>query len=196
MTVGDPWSTYCNPNVPIAPGAKAVHHIEERDLLGHPHPDEVLANFEDGADYIIAHNLKFELNFVTPSVPTICTLKCARQLIPDAKQHTNQYLRYFLDLPVEREKATPAHAAGPDTYVTAHLLKHLLMISAKMGGDFVGRLVEISNSMMLVTIPFGKYRGMKFSEIARIDRKYMIWMRDNTTEAEVRATAEHWLNQR
>ncbi len=236
MSVGDPWSTYCNPNVPIAPGAKAVHHIEERDLFGHPHPVEVLVTIEGGnvpmslasldhCDYIVAHNLKFEENFFTASVPTICTLKCARNLVPEAKQHTNQFLRYFLDLPVERAKATPAHAAGPDTYVTAHLLKHLLMLSAKMGGDFVGRLVEMTKSQNLRSIPFGKYRGMtsegrlveseprisgdskilrsipfgkykgmSFEEIARIDRKYLRWVYENTNEAGVKAAAEKWLN--
>lgn len=196
MSVDDWHAQLTNPMMTIDPGAKAVNHIEERDLIGKPHPDTVLPTLNIGADFIVAHNLRFEANFFKTQLPTICTLKCARALIPEASKHTNQYLRYFLDLPVERGKAEPPHRAGPDSYVTAYLLKHLLMLSVQQGGDFVNRLVKITNEAQLLThIRFGKYAGQTFEEIAYADRRYLLWIVNNDrAEPDVKNTAQHWLN--
>jgi hypothetical protein len=54
------------------------------------------------------------------------------------------------------------------------------MLSAKMGGDFVGRLVQISSGVQLPTvIRFGKYKGQTFQQLAIEDPKYLRWIIGN-----------------
>jgi exodeoxyribonuclease X len=182
MNVGETYSELLNPGVPIQIGAKAVHHITEKMLEGKRHPTQVLSSLQQGVDFLVAHNLKFEDAFHQRTIPGICTLKCARELIPEAPGHKLQELRYYLEehLDLDPTRCDPPHRAGPDTYVTAHLLKHLFMLSAKMGGDFVGRLVQISSGVQLPTvIRFGKYKGQTFQQLAIEDPKYLRWIIGN-----------------
>lgn len=186
-------SMLLNPNVPIQTGAKAIHHIDETDLVCAPHPDTILPFLDDNADYIVAHNAKFEKAFIQSSLPWICTMKCAQQLVLDASSYSNQFLRYHLALPLDRDQASPPHRAGPDTYVTAHLLKALLMRAAQqVPGDFIGQMIKWSNEQQLLkTVSFGKYRGMAWSDVPH---DYLRWILTNDrAEEDVRHTARHYL---
>lgn len=195
MSIAQTWAKLCDPGYPIEIGAKATHHITEDELKGHPHPDTIIQDLDLNADYVVAHNLKFEQSFYQPSIPGICTLKCARVLAPEAPGYKNQELRYYFNLQLDKQRADPPHRAGPDTYVTAHILLELLKLSAKMGGDFVSRLVQITNEInMLKTIPFGKYRGRTFQDISVADPGYLRWIVSNPqAEPEVLKTAKHFL---
>jgi exodeoxyribonuclease X len=192
MKVGETTSFLVNPGIPSEPGALAVHRIKDSELIGKPRPETVLRSIEDGADYIVAHNLKFEEAFASFELPTICTLKCARQMI-DAPTYKNAALMYHLNLELDEARTYPAHRAGPDTYITAHILLHLLKLSAQMGGDFVGRLVDITNKLQLLkTVSFGKHKGLLW---CNVPHDYLRWVLSNDkAEPDVKHTAEYYLN--
>jgi exodeoxyribonuclease X len=182
------WLT--NPGISINYEAMAVHHITEEMIEGKPHPRELLATLDRGAHYIVAHNAKFEQQFYSSPLPWVCTMKAAQQYITDAPSHKNQVLRYFLALDCDEERASPAHRAGPDTYVTAHLLRNLLMM-----GITPEKLAEaLSYRKLLEECMFGKHKGKLWS---MVPTDYMLYLLNNQNpDDNVRYTMEHWLKQR
>jgi exodeoxyribonuclease X len=195
--IGNLWRSFANPRGPIPPDVKAVHHILEEELAGAPSLRDLWPLFWDGcgpADIIAAHNAGFEKHFHSgDGRPWIDTYKCALTLWPDAPAHSNQTLRYWLDLDrsasFDRAIAMPPHRALPDAYVTAHLLVRMLAECS------VSDLVTISGKPALLSkLTFGKHRGMKFSEVP-ID--YLQWIRDKSDlNEDVKFSAAHWLQAR
>ena len=93
-------------------------------------------------------------------VPLICSYKAALRIWPHAPGHSNQVLRYWLKLPLEPERAFPAHRALPDAYVTAHLLR-LQLNSASLDD-----LITWSQQPALLTnVTFGKHRGLQWTDV-------------------------------
>lgn len=196
ITITDPQSQLCNPGIPIELGAMAVHHIRQHEIEGMPHPSEVLPKL-DGANFYVAHNAKFERGFWKAPVPWICTMRVAQQLYPQAESFKNQFLRYMFDLQLEERYAKSAHRAGDDSYVTAHLLLHMIKFCLKnpqaVGGNFIEAMLRWSNeAQLLKTVSFGKHKGEKWSEVPR---NYLVWVIGNTQDDDVRKTAQHYLNQ-
>jgi len=161
----------------IPPETMAVHHITPADF----EPDTPVCTQDrlqqavwggEHPDGLVAHNCQFEQlligNDVTGSLPWICTYKVALRVWPEAPRHSNQVLRYWRNLSLDRELAMPPHRAGPDAYVTAHILVDLLKFAS------VDQMIEWTKApKFLPTIPFGKHRGLKWDE-APID--YLQWM--------------------
>ena len=161
----------------IPSSVSAIHHITAADipadapvasperlreaLLAHPAPD-----------ILGAHNCAFERRFIGPladgGLPWICSLRSAQRVWPRAPSHSNQGLRQWRGLALDPAFATPAHRAGPDAYVTAHLLAELLAAAP------IERLIAWSGEPRpLAAIPFGKHRGLAWTA-APLD--YLEWM--------------------
>jgi exodeoxyribonuclease X len=191
----------------IDPAAKATHGIWEDDLPLLPLDSLELLSFlqcEQGTtrqfDYLVAHNAEFErqmlaaYNFLPGArPPLICTMKVARRVWPRAEKHTLPFLRYYTNL--ERGKrdyrCDPAHAAGPDTWLTA-------MLFAEMFSNFHVGVEE----MRAFTIqpefhafcPLGKYKGREWSEV---DKGYLAWIiRAPDMEEGIKTAAKLELNSR
>lgn len=194
-TVEGPFATLHNPGMPIELGAMAVHHIQDKDVANATHPQTKLDNLHADADYMVAHNAAFEMKFYVPPIPMLCTLKIAYRLYPDAPQHTNQVLRYYLglnDLP--EEKCMPAHRAGPDTYTTARVfLEMLKKISAtKVPLDELVRWSAEPPHMP--RCPIGQHRGKPWAEV---DSGFLNWMlKQPTMEADLKFNARRALRER
>lgn len=195
MEVGATISHVTNPGIPCEIGARAVHHISDSEIRDAPHPAKIIEEMLHGADFFAAHNIRFELGFVKIDKPTICTFRCARLLLPEAKGYKNQELRYYLDLDLPLDRCDPPHRAGPDSFVTAHVLRQLLIRSAKQGGAFVDRLVQITNEKQLLThFTFGKYKGQTFQQVAKSNPGYLEWiLQQERGEEDVKYTAKYWL---
>lgn len=139
--VGAPRSRLCGVDA-IPPEVRAVHHITMAEVADAPHFDEAeVHNPEVDVSVLAAHNLDFEDKFIpSRALPGICTLKAALRVWPDAPNHKNGTLRYWLEdrglLALDHEMAMPPHRAGPDAYVTAHILKALFEAGAT-GKDMV-----------------------------------------------------------
>lgn len=187
----DAGSALVDPGRPIPPEAMAVHHIRDADVAGAPTKEEAFARLMEGADVFAAHNAAFERQFFGGGdKPWICTLKAARRVWPEAPGHGNQVLRYWLDLAAAPDRASPAHRAGPDAYVTALLLNALIAKGVTID-DLIRWTGEPS---LLPRITFGKHRGLKWSE-APID--YLDWIVGKSEmDEDVKFTARHELKRR
>lgn len=130
--VHDPRTILFRPNQPVPPGARAVHHISDRELADAQPTDvtaiEAFIRGGGAAEAYAAHHAEFERSFLGElgSASWICTAKAARRAWPQAPGFSNQVLRYWLELDLDPLRGLPAHRAGPDAYVTAHILVQLL----------------------------------------------------------------------
>lgn len=190
----DKWTSLACPRGRVSPAARAAHHITDDELLNAPQARELwelfFADLSDD-DILVAHKADFERNFVR-DVPYrwIDTFKVARVVWPDAPNHQNQTLRYWLDLPVDAEMAWPPHRALPDAYVTAHLFVRM------MREKTVAEMLTISSFPELNhKITFGaKHKGKLYSETPS---DYLEWIRDKSEMDEsTKFSAKYWLQKR
>lgn len=191
--ISNGWRSFARPRGPIPAVTKAVHHITDDEVRNAPDARELWDAFYDGCaetDVLVAHNAKFEMHFhAGDGRPWIDTYKVARVVWPDAPTHSNQGLRYWLDLAVNPAEATPPHRALPDAYVTAHLFVRLL---AEKTPD---EMILISKyPALLKVMNFGKHRGTTF-EAAPVD--YLEWIRDKSEmDEDTKFSARYWLQKR
>lgn len=178
-----------NPKRPIPPEASAVHHLTDADLADAPLIGEVWPLYfgTDAPAVLCAHNSAFEESYIPGK--WACTFKAALRMWPDAPEHKNQTLRYWLGLDgqpgFDRSIANLAHRAGPDAYVTAWILRELLK-SASIE-DIIAWAKEPG---VRPRITIGKkWKGAKWSEP---DDSYLLWLRDgqHTLDADWRHGAK------
>lgn len=195
VLTGTAWRSFCRPRGPISPATRAVHHISPEDVADAPQARELWDEFLSGdeePDYLVAHKADFEKHF-TPDigVPWIDTYKVARIVWPDAPGHSNQALRYGLELPCVMAYADPPHRALPDAYVTAHLFARLLDHKTP------DEMIKISEyPALLKAMNFGKYfgKGMTFEQCSADDPQYLRWIIDKSDMDEDRKfSARYWL---
>lgn len=191
------WSSLVKPDVPCSYGARATHHILDRELEGAPSILDLLDNgnltvFDEGA--VAAHNAEFDVRLLRQSGcqldnPVICTWRCARQLWPEAPGFSNQVLRYWLGLDDKygdlNLEGLPPHRALADTLVTSRLVMEMLKLK------YDHELVELTKAPILIkTVGFGKHRGVEF---ANVPRDYLRWLVGQDFDADTLYTAQHWL---
>jgi exodeoxyribonuclease X len=146
----------------LPPQVRAIHHITAAEVAGLAPFDPLALHAEcvdDGVSVIACHNLEFDQQFLgVTSTPALCTYKAALRIWPDAPSHSNACLRYWLGdqglLALDDAKAMPPHRAGPDAYVTAHVLKALLQVTT------ANQMVRwAAEPRLLPRITFGKHKG-------------------------------------
>lgn len=176
---------------------RAVHHIGPKDVADAPPilPSTVRAMLYDGDPFcLVAHKASFEQTFLGPYLNPdqhwICTFKAAKRQWPHYESHSNQALRYerdFDDLP--DEWAMPPHRAGPDTYVTAHILMSLLQVQR------VSRLVSWTMMPEFFPVcPIGKHKGQPWADLPY---DYLQWMvRAQEMEPDLKAAARDEMDRR
>ena len=183
------------PPCPIPAEARAVHHISDQDVA-HAEPWETVcstyfnrANCSDLVAFA-AHNAAFDQQWLPSdllsNLPLICTYKAAVHIWPDAPRHTNQVLRYWLDLKLDRSLADRAHRALPDAYVTAHLLREILKHAS------IEELIRwTSEPVLLSKATFGKHRGQNWKDVPP---DYLQWiLRQQGMDEDVVHTARYYL---
>lgn len=194
--VEEPVSYLCGVlNIPAE--TRAIHNITMAEVQDKEFFDAI--KLIEGASHcavIAAHNYAFEEQWlqVEGIMPAICTLKAALRVWPDAPAHSNGVLRYWLEdkglLTLDHETAMPPHRAGPDAYVTAHILKALLQTGAT-GKDMVAWTRE---PRLLPTCPIGKFRGKPWAEV---EAGFLNWMlAQPTMEPDLKWNAQRELDRR
>jgi exodeoxyribonuclease X len=177
LRIEPPMSRLYKPLHGIPPETMAIHHITPADFNEYTPvcTEERLSMAVWGGtkpDLLVAHNCAFERKFIgdtiTRNLPWICTFKVALRVWPEAPRHTNQVLRYWKAITLDRTLAMPPHRAGPDAWVTAHILVELL--KAASISDMVSWTAQ---PPLYPTIPIGRYRGRPWSE-APTD--YLEWL--------------------
>ncbi len=175
------FSSLVNPERPIPPQSSGVHHITDKMVQDAPTWDKLLPELQthiEKTHVLVAHNAAFDRSFLPDfGKPWLCTYRLARHLWPDAPDHKNQTLRYWLGLEFEAD----AHSAAGDTLVTAHVLLYLLQAYREKGLlSTIGKLIEYANSPIeVIKMPFGKYFGVPLSEIP-VD--YLQWVLNNMND--------------
>lgn len=164
------WRTFVQPTTEMSLEALATHHITvaEANDSGIPWADAERILNKTALTVFVAHNADFEKVFFNPDGSRwIDTWKVALRLWPDAPRHTNQVLRYFLELEVG-VRAMPPHRALPDAWVTAHILMRAFESAT------IDQMIQWSDEPAYLTkLSFGKHRGKKFSEVPR---DYLQWL--------------------
>jgi len=184
-------TSFIKPPIPIPPETSAVHHITDADVAGAESWGATQMKLRDlceGPTTFIAHNAKYEQDILKDTfnglnVKWICTYKCALRIWPDAPNHKNETLRYWLGLQfLGRGWDQQAHSAGHDANVTYHIFLRLKEQST------IEQLVEWSSlPALLPTIPFGKHRGSKWSEVP-VD--YLTWiLKQGDMDADIKYNA-------
>lgn len=192
ITISEWKNQLLNPGRPIEIAAMAIHHITEDDIKDMPDPDPFIASLCADPDIMVAHNAKFEQEFVkVPGLVWLCTLKAAYRLVPKSPNHQNQTLRYYLKTPVDATLCQPSHRAGPDSYVTAHTLAKLMTA----GPGVVQRMIHwTSKPPLMPTCPIGKQRGKPWAEV---DHGFLVWMmKQPSMEDDLKYNAHRELNRR
>lgn len=162
----------------IPPETRAIHHITMAEVAAAVASPFDPVRFVEHASHcgaLVAHNMEFENRWLAADgvIPLICTYKAALRVWPDAPSHSNSVLRYWLEdqglLSLNHALAMPPHRAGPDAYVTAHILKALFEAGAT-GKDMI---VWTREPRLLPTCPIGKFRGKPWAEV---DAGFLNWM--------------------
>lgn len=181
----------------IPPETRAVHHITLAEVAGLPPFDPIAALEVAGHCAVIAaHNMAFEEQWlqIEGMAPKLCTYKAALRVWPNAPSHSNSVLRYWLEdqglLSLDHDTAMPPHRAGPDAYVTAHILKALFAAGAT-GKEMVAWTQE---PRLLPKCPIGKFRGQPWADV---EAGFLAWMLNQPTmEADLKWNAQRELDRR
>lgn len=192
--ISDPVSWLCGTDH-IPPENRAVHHITVAELAGlEPFNDHSKTEIIGGCYGIVAHNSAFEISFLgDPGIPVICTYKSALRIWPDAPSHSNAALAYWLEdaglITFDHAKIVPTHRAGPDAYVTAHILKALFNAGAT-GKQMVAWTKE---PRLLPRITFGKHKGTEWKDAPS---SYLAWMIGSDMEDDFKWNARREIERR
>lgn len=196
---GTVWETLCDPGRPIPPEARAVHHISDAMVKGFPEPSIALVRMMRhldavlGSDMVfVAHNAQFDRGMLRKLVPDIdarhwiCTYRCAMHVWDNAPGHSNQVLRYWLNLPVVPPITLAPHRAAYDAIITEGILRELLKV--KSYDDLIRMTAE---PVILTKVRFGKYKGYLWADVPR---DYLQWAaKQQDMDADVRHTVAHHL---
>lgn len=191
------------PTVPIQPDARASHHITDDELVhGRSHADAwrfIDDNLLPETPWVF-HNATFDMRMLRqtwphiPIPPVICTWRCSLHLWPDAPSHSNQALRYWLDLPIDAAvcrtcgQGPHAHRAPFDAQVTLALVERMVSL-----GHTIDDLVQMSGQpVVLHRVRFGKHEGELWQDVPR---DYLNWiLRQGDFDEDVRHTAHHYFH--
>lgn len=165
---GNEMTTLVNPGVPLPATASAVHHITDDMVADAIDIISALKMFE-GAPIYCAHNARFDQQFIPFQAHWICTYKVAIKLWPEAPAHTNQALRYWLNLgaiPMSAEMLP--HRALFDVKTTA------IIFERAMNDLTVAQMVAISRDpALLPRFSFGQHVGVPLEDVPA---SYLDWI--------------------
>ena len=196
VQIGETHSLLFKPREKLTADNIAVHHLTPPMLADWPHCEEhdLLAVAKSGEpQFLIAANADFERKWITPEMTGetrwICTVKTAGRIYPEAPSHSNQAMRYFLELDLPEARAMPPHRAGPDSFVTAHILANFLQTERVL--DLVKWTFE---PKYLPVCPLHKHKGTPWPAVPY---DYLLWIiRTTDLDADVRHAADMEMERR
>lgn len=162
------------PTVPIQYGAMAVHGITEDMVKNAPSIEEFMAGAGGSLGgpeaVLVAHNAPFDIRYFAPFMAepkTICTLRCARILYPEAENHKLTTLKFWLGLNGDHDRA---HTADEDVAVLLQFIKRMCFDHNLTLAD----LFEVqARKRKIETMPFGKHKGVALKDLPK---SYVSWM--------------------
>lgn len=168
--VHKPWSAIVVPTTAMDVEARAVHHITDLEALAGWMPTTAFAALMNGTgeeghgrpDYFVAHHADGDKEyFGGGDIPMVCSWKASCRVFMDAPSQKLQVLRYYLGLDLPPALALPAHRAGPDSFVLAHVFARML----EQGTPIEDMLRWSKGAALMPRFPLGDYRGKKWDEV-------------------------------
>lgn len=180
-----PWSKLFRPTQPMTSDVLAVHHLTNAMLAEfEPCTEADLCEVVGDAQFVVAAMSAFEAQWITPpeGVRWICTVKAAARIYPDAPSAGNQAMRYELGLELDPAVAMPPHRAGPDAFVTAHILAEFLKT------ERVSHLAAWTlQPRWMPRCPLNKHKGKPWADVPS---DYLVWVTTKATEMD--PDTKHW----
>lgn len=176
------------PPIPIEIDAMAVSHITnkmvaDKEAFLDSAMYKNLAEIFSLEHILVAHNASFDVEMLRREnlkvERTIDTFKLAQHLDMEAQilKYAMQYLRYYHNLEV---LDAPAHNALGDIRVLEKLFDHYfekMLENNKNEEKVIAEMLSISARPVLIKkFNFGKYLGIKISDVARRDQGYLQWL--------------------
>jgi exodeoxyribonuclease X len=192
------FSSLVNPGRPIPASASGVHHIRTSDVADAPTRTqalEALLHFVQPARCFVAHNAEFDRSFLPELADRrwICTMRLARHLWPEADDHKNQTLRYWLPIDETPLLGVEMHRAEADTRVTGQIFLRVVNdYRERFGSVTLGALQRLCWSPIPMTVmPRGTRKGTPIAELPESDISY--WLGREDTEPDLRWNLEQEL---
>lgn len=202
--VGSTLDMMVKPKAAISPETSAIHNIIDADVRHAQTWDELIENESFRSSFLpgeaiafCAHNIEMERSLLTHfvDVPWICTYKVAMRLWPDMPSHSNNSVRYHLNPNgLRRDTAHPVHRAGPDSYITAFILKEALN-----SGYYWQTLARWSaEPAMIPRCKIGEqYRnGGRGTPWAQVETSMLHWILGKDFGEDIKHTVRYHLEQR
>lgn len=168
------YGSLINPQKPIQFGAMSVHGITEAMVADAPTIEQFMADagypLAGPVTILTAHKASYDIEFFGPWMDqqdTLCTLKCAQRIYPDAENHKLGTLRCMLGLDGDTRKA---HSAQEDVSVLIQLAQRMCQDAET---DLYG-LIELQNRPNPnLKMTFGKHRGTPLKDLPA---NYIFWL--------------------
>ena len=168
------YGSLINPQKPIQFGAMSVHGISEAMVADAPTIEQFMADagypLAGPGTILTAHKASYDIEFFGPWMDqqdTLCTLKCAQRIYPDAENHKLGTLRCMLGLDGDTRKA---HSAQEDVSVLIQLAQRMCQDAET---DLYG-LIELQNRPNPnLKMTFGKHRGTPLKDLPG---NYIFWL--------------------
>lgn len=177
-----------NPEVPIQPGAQAVHGISAEMVKDAPTIKQFMWEQKyplAGPDVVlVAHNAPFDINYFGPWMDTplsICTLRCARIAYPEVESHKLGVLKIVLGLEGSHERE---HSADEDVALLLQLTKRLCI---DLNHSLPDLLQYQKKPRPITKISFGKHKGKLLKDLPG---DYVDWLlnKADNLDADLRAS--------
>lgn len=132
LEITDQFITLVNPEIPIQPYVQELTGINNKMLINAPKFFEIAKRILEITDntILVAHNSSFDFRMLKIefrrlgfkfSIPTLCTVKLSKKLIPNKKSYKLGNLVKSLGIPISNR-----HRAAGDARATVELFKLLL----------------------------------------------------------------------
>lgn len=189
-------STLVDPGRPIPAEATAVHGVTDAMVAGAADFRTAWTKMQTGATVSAAHNAAFASGWIPLGQQPICTLKCARRLMPEIKSHSLDALVQDLNLPRPDSLAARASigpGAGLDAWNVAWLLEALTRRATLPHLQMITASPEVPQRL-----EFGKHNGRLLSD-PELPEDYLVWITRHLTDERhrpLRKACEDELNRR
>lgn len=196
--LGDVLESFINPETLIPEEASNINHITDDMVKDAPtYLDQNLRTRVNAlceeCDYITGHNLPFDMRFLIAystgfekftKEKQICTLRAARHIWPMLKNHKLAFIRTELLTDELKSlgkhhnlfESLQNHRALSDVFIDVALLKLIMDKGACGTKSWKKFILKTLEPTPVNKLPFGKYRGRLFTEIAEKDPAYLRWL--------------------
>lgn len=185
------------PDVPVSPGAQAVHGLSDDDLRDQPPFSRCADEIESlllSADVLVGYNVGFDIRFVEAEFQRLGrTLNLYSKPVVDPLRMWQSLEPRRLENAVERFVGTSlddAHSAEADTRAVLDVLdgmraafgledaswEELAAFTSPERASWVGPSHHLRWESDQVVIGFGKYSGQSVLDLSQTDPDYLRWM--------------------